>query len=313
VANELNKLEQKWRRVRDFINWPNFSDWTAGGSNVSPVSNLKVLFSSLPFHAGRAEGIEFDPVFEASHVAESAVQSTFERLDGKELEDFSLEKLWRNTGLAQFESKLREESGRRLFSKARIVIPIYPETERDDIDWEYIQKLKTLAYGSGYRPTSPHEKIIKIFARGEILRRRKGDDTWESIAKDLGVKRSTAYQIDEKAHTFVYGHPPSKRRYRTTEEITVPDTPEEIPENPGPAIREKLKGNIDEYGQYKYRKRKDKVIEQCDAIFHELNDTIREECSKCGDHFNSSLGKYFPDPERPYNELFCCDNCLSSV
>ena len=189
--------------------------------------------------------------------------------------------------------------GVKLFSKAKIVIPIYPETNEDDIDWQTIKELKQQVYGGGYQPTSPYEKIIKIFRRGEILRITKGLDSWKKIATDTEMSVSTAHAIYDKAYELVYQRSRKKRPYKTDHEVTVPQSPSEIPENPGPSLRAKLT---------KHGKIESGIRDQFEIIFRDLSDGILEECSQCGKECPE--GKYSPDPERPHNEIFTCDDCL---
>jgi len=193
------------------------------------------------------------------------------------------------------EQKRAEEHHRRageeLFRRAAIVIPIYPETNKDDINWQLVEKLKQKFYGHTYRPKPKlYDKIIKTFAMGELLRDRKGFSSWQEIANAVELSDATVRYIYDRAFQLVYGVTPDKRPYRTQEEITFTERVEDIPDNPGPSLKEKLIGED---------------VEKFSSAFED-----REECHQCLSHVDSSAGRYSPDPQRPYNELFTCNACL---
>jgi len=218
--------------------------------------------------------------------------------------------------------KLAEENHRRigeeLFSRAAIVIPIYPETNKDDINWQLVEELKKRFYGHTYRPKpDQYEKTIKVFAMGEKLREGKGYTSWQEIADAVKLPVATVRYIYDRAFHLVYGVTPDKRPYRVQPEIPATDDVEDVVKvqdvlkKEGPGLREKLTkdGAIEKYEKHGFQ-RKDGVIRQVNEIFDEIQSGIREKCSKCEKRVDGSEGRYSPDPERKDNEIFTCNSCL---
>jgi hypothetical protein len=168
-----------------------------------------------------------------------------------------------------------------------------------------------LAYGSGYQPTSPYEKIIKIFRRGEIKNNPKIDDSWQKIAEDVGLSVSTTHTIYYSAYEFVYLKSPKKRRYGTKEDITIPESLEDIPANPGPSLEGKLT-SVDEIDFYR-------------NLFAELEEDRSMKCFKCDEIVPLSSGrellrdqyvklsKYQDLPDYPSDGVFFCTACLLEI
>jgi hypothetical protein len=172
-----------------------------------------------------------------------------------------------------------------------------------------------LLYGSGYRPKeNEYATIIKIFTAGQLLENGNAYPTWQEIANNVRLPLATVRYIYAKAHKIVYGRPGKKRRYKTDELVTIPDSAENIPEDPGPSLREKLtKKGIIEIDRHGLHKRNDGVTVQAfDSFFGDIDSGIRENCSICSKTFANSEGKYSPDPVRPHNEIFTCSNCSGS-
>ena len=197
----------------------------------------------------------------------------------------------------------RQKCGERLFSMAAIVIPVYPYTNKDDIDWEAIEHLKKHFYGQSYRPKSDqYEKIIKVFQAGQLLEEKAGKEvtaykSWQEVADSVGLRLSTVRYIYNKAHQLVFGFPARKRHYGVADEVSVPNSPEDIPDDPGPKLKERLTSN-GEIGEYK-------------NVFEEFEDIDSEKCHRCQRLVASSSGKYVPHGKRTDDQIFICHNCLS--
>ena len=110
---------------------------------------------------------------------------------------------------------------------------------------------------------------------------------------------STAHAIYDRAYELVYQRSRKKRLYKTEYDVTVPQSPSEIPENPGPSLR----ANLTRHGKIE-----NEIRSTFKSIFQELSNGILKKCSQCGNH--SPEGEYSPDPERPHNEIFTCNDCL---
>ena len=85
--------------------------------------------------------------------------------------------------------------------------------------------------------------------------------------------------------------------------MVIPVTPEDIPDDPGPKLKERLTntGEID-----KYKHTFDDVENEDEA-----ENMDPEKCHQCHRLVPSSSGKYMPHGNRPDDEMFVCDNCLS--
>ena len=196
----------------------------------------------------------------------------------------------------------RQIGGWDLFSKVAMVIPIYPETNRDDIDWEVIEQLKKRFYGQSYRAKpDQYQKIIKVFQAGQLLEEKAGKEeraykSWQEVADSVGLELSTVRYIYGRAHEIVFGLPAKKRHYGVEQEVVIPELPKDIPDDPGPKLREQLK---DEIAEYK-------------TAFNKFRDEDdREKCHRCQRLVASSSGKYMPHDNRPDDEIFLCNNCLN--
>jgi len=219
----------------------------------------------------------------------------------------------------EIKKELRRSVGEELFSKAAIVLPIYPETTKDDINWEYIEKLKKHFYGYSYRPKrKQYEKAIKVFERGQLLEDGKGYKSWQEVADSICLQLSTVRYIYTRAHEIVYGVLPKKRHYGTEEEITIPKSSETGPEDPGPKLKERLLNSDKEIGSYNTEGAADDEMGSFKVLFEETDqeDDDQEEfdpekCSKCHRFVARSSGKYSPNPDRPGDDVFLCKDCLS--
>jgi hypothetical protein len=311
ISSRLEQLQKNWPRARDFINWPTFSDWADWDSTSEAVTDLKALFADVtPFGRAKLEGIEIDPGVTIQKGAKEIIKS----LVGEQSEEFPSEKLFGDENDAGGESirNLRRSEGEKLFSKAKIVIPIYPETHEGDINWRTVQELKQLVYGSSYRPPEDtYEIVIKIFERGQLLEEVGTYKSWQEIADSVGLGLSTVRNIYDRAHQLVYGRPAAKRRYQSEAEITVPKSPDEIPENPGPSLRGKLT-NINEIDRFR-------------NVLAEMEEDEQQRCFNCQDTMSRSLGedvlpqhyaelrKYGRLPAYPGDGAFLCTECLLKI
>ena len=213
----------------------------------------------------------------------------------------------------------REWAGDRLFSAASIVIPVYPETTKDDIDWEIVEKLKKQIYGQSYRPKpDQYEKIVKVFEMGQLLEEGKAYKSWQEVADSVGLGLNTIRYIYSKAHELVYGFSPKKRHYRTPEEVTIPESPQEVPEDPGPKLKERLLNSNKEIDSFNNEGDDDDEIGSFKALFEETDQedddqdgSGPEKCHKCQRFLASSSGEYMPHPSRENVETFLCRDCLS--
>jgi hypothetical protein len=124
------------------------------------------------------------------------------------------------------------------------------------------------------------------------------------VADSVGLQLSTVRYIYDKAHQLVFGFPAKKRNYGVEEEVVIPESPQDIPLDPGPKLKERLTntGEID-----KYKHTFDDVENG-----HEAENMDPEKCHQCHRLVPSSSGKYMPHDNRPDDEIFVCDNCLSS-
>jgi hypothetical protein len=318
LGAQLNEFEKKWPRVQEFIKWPTFEEWTKDWGRQdwneadASLTDLKTVFFSLRGELEQSQQIEIDPAQQLNPV----MAATLGKLTGGFGQTIA-DNLFGNNApeeAQRLKSELRRSAGEKLFSKAAIVIPIYPETNKDDIDWKYVEQMKTLLYGSAYRPDDKeYETIIKVFAAGQLLESGKGYSTWQAIADAFRLALATVRYMYNRAHAVVYGHSGKKRRYKSDNPFTSA-TVAEVLKDDGPTIREKLtsKGKIENYKRYGFRKGEDGISRQAiSAIFEGTSDGIREKCSVCGRFVAASDGDYRSDPERPHNEIFTCSTCLN--
>jgi hypothetical protein len=118
------------------------------------------------------------------------------------------------------------------------------------------------------------------------------------VADSVGLQLSTVRDIYDRAHRLVFGFPAKKRPYAVEQEVLIPESPEDIPDDPGPKLRELLTNN-GEIGEYK-------------NVFDELEDIDPEKCHMCKRLVARLSGKYLPHDNRPDDEIFVCVDCLSS-
>jgi hypothetical protein len=197
---------------------------------------------------------------------------------------------------------MMKDEMRGVFSRVAFVIPVYAETNRDDIDWEAIEQLKKHFYGHSYRPKADqYEKIIKVFQAGQLLEEETAYKSWQEVADSVGLGFTTVRYIYERAHQLVLGFPAKKRHYGVEEEVVIPESPQDIPLDPGPKLRERLT-NTGAIGEYK---------QIFDDVENEAENIDPEKCHRCQRLVPSSSGKYVPHDNRPDDEMFVCDNCLS--
>jgi hypothetical protein len=174
------------------------------------VSELKTLFFSLRGELAESQQIEIDPALTLKPVAAATLGRITDGKSGQRLADELFRKDSSET--QNLESKLRRSAGERIFSRAAIVIPIYPETTQHDIDWAYIERLKTELYGESYRPKeNKYDKIVKIFERGELRSQKRAWKTWKEIGDSVGLTASATEFIYTRAYEVVYGYLPEKR------------------------------------------------------------------------------------------------------
>src|SRR5262249_8978315 len=177
-----------------------WSRWSQGRGSIG----VEVL------RLARSTNIELDPFFTGLEIVRDAEE------DLKKVPDFG-EKvvgiLPPNVSLVSWltenkEAKIRfrQCGGEDLFSRVAMVIPIYPDTKRDDINWEVIEYFKKLFYGQSHRPKpDKYEKIIKVFRAGQLLAEKAGKEeraykSWQEVADSLGLELSTVRYIYDRAH-----------------------------------------------------------------------------------------------------------------
>jgi hypothetical protein len=172
---------------------------------------IKRLHLASPEFKRDLEGIEIDPWLMFQRMIKGAIVN----LGDKAEVNFPINDLVGaasgTTASAQFGANMRCAAGEMLFSKAAVVLPIYHETNRDDIDWTLVERLKNEFYGQSYRPKdSKYDKIIKIFRLGHTRKKLKAW-TWKDIGASVGLAPSATESIYDRAYEFVYGKRPKKR------------------------------------------------------------------------------------------------------
>jgi len=307
---ELRRLEAEFENK-----WPHSSREDSSLNFAIPLSpkspkSLQEFMKVLEIlNQAKAANVELDPVreniekrqaFEENFINNSLPESLFEEEKPSNDVTPKLVKDIEN----EIKKNLREMRGEILFRRAAIVIPVYAYTNKEDIDWKVIEQLKKLFYGQSHRPkTDQYEKIIKVFQAGQLLAEKAGKEeraykSWQEVADSVGLDLSTVRYIYDKAHQLVFGFPPKKRQYGVEQEILIPDSPKDTPDDPGPKLKERLTSN-GEIGEYT-------------GLFKELEDIDPEKCYKCQRLIPSSSGKYMPHDNCPEEEIFICLNCLST-
>jgi hypothetical protein len=317
--DENDWLTEQRRLAAEFENkWPHsWCEQHRGLQFAIPLSlkspkSLQEFMKVLEIlNQAKAANVELDPVrenmevrraFEENFINNSLPESLFEKEMGFKPSNEMTPKLVKDKE-NEIKKNLRQRHGEVLFRRAAIVIPVYAYTNKDDIDWEGIEQLKKLFYGKGYRPKpDQYEKIVKVFQAGQLLEEKAGKEetaykSWQEVADSVGLELSTVRYIYDKAHQLVFGFPAKKRQYGVEEELVIPESPKDIPDDPGPKLKERLTTD-GEIGQYK-------------GLFEELEDIDREKCCRCQRLIPSSGGKYMPHDNRPEEEIFICLNCLS--
>src|SRR5262249_37466753 len=162
-----------------------------------------------------------------------------------------------------------------------IVIPVYPYTKKEDIDWKTIGRFKKLFYGHSYRPTSDrYEKIVKVFRIGQLLEERAAKEkiaykSWLKVADGLSV--STITYIYDKAHELVYGHPSKKRRYKSGDATNNPETWEAILKDNGRGRTEPLVSQVKRPNRRQDHEQSDKNDTDEIDSFRKVFDELRED------------------------------------
>ena len=324
ILEKVEELQQKWPRASEFVTWPSFADWTNDWNSPSKrVSDLKTLFSSLLFEQAELEGIEIDPWIKSQHTTKGII----ENLTEQEIKENSVKGLF--STINHFKKSMRQSAGERLFAKAAIIIPVYPETISDAIDWGVVQKLKARVYGQSVRQDADmYETAIKVFARGQLLEDGKAYSSWQEIADSVGHSLSTVRNIYGRAHEIVYGHPSKKRRYKSAETTTEPETVEEVLKNDGPGHREPLVSEITPVNEKSVNEKSDENDDTDLVSFRNVFDELREYTSdlcflceelKFAGHSDVThdeylkLGEYSPLPPYPDYEPFICNDCLTKI
>jgi hypothetical protein len=230
---------------------------------------------------------------------------------------------------------LRQRHGEFLFRRAAIVIPVYPYTNKDDIDWKAIEQFKKRFYGKSHRPKpAEYEKIIKIFQAGQLLEEKAGKEeraykSWQEVADSVGLRLNTVRYVYGKAHEVVYGHPSKKRRYKSDDRTTNPETVEEILKDNGPSRREALVSEVTRHNRRRDNEQSDKnddadKIDSFRKVFDELREDTPDLCFICQEFKSAgrsdvthaeylALGKYSPLPPYPDFEPFICNDCLTEI
>jgi hypothetical protein len=140
-------------------------------------------------------------------------------------------------GLDEFEGKEREEllfkirreMGRLLFESARLVIPIYPDTTKEDIEgiWPRINELKKLAYGKipSPRKTKWEENVV-IYRFGqfqETVKEHTGKlgAPWNNIADQLQISPQACRERYISIKGFINLHTNEKNQEGDIKEATI--------------------------------------------------------------------------------------------
>jgi hypothetical protein len=292
IIQKSEEFYNKWPRARHFA-------WRAPGLSTNDAERIRRLKKSFEILilADKAN-VEIDPYLSPKIFFGAIKGRDIKRLVA-EGRGFKRGKMPVDPLSTEIDKKFsRRRGGENLFSEVAFVIRVYPDTNKDDIDWEAIEQLKKHFYGKSYRPKpDQYEKIIKVFQAGQLLEEKKAYKSWQEVAKSVGLQLSTVRYIYDKAHQLVFGFPATKRHYDVEEEVSVPETPQDIPLDPGPKLRELLTNN-GEIGEYK-------------NVFDELEDIDPEKCHMCKRLVARLSGKYLPHDNGADDEIFVCDNCLS--
>jgi hypothetical protein len=105
----------------------------------------------------------------------------------------------------------------RLARAAKIVIPIYENTSRDDINWEYIVALQKENYGTKLRSTpGRYELKIKVW---DTVKKMGGN--FSRTARELEKPLSTVRDLYDAVHKDILGYYPTKRKKSPIKEITL--------------------------------------------------------------------------------------------